>query len=1026
MLLNDLPPPDDAEVLASRIAGLRGGLAEILRQRREALRRFLDLRAKLKQEMQEAEARAAADLEARRREIEGGASRRRREIEEGAARRRERIEQAFSNAAARMEQGSAREIERLLEEERRASGEAVRELRRQMGPRISGASAERAETRRLLEEARRLAEEAARFASRLGISPRAHPPPAPGKDPADTAGRAREELGELRKRFEGLPRCGRVRLARAAPRLPLLAAAILLLHGALLGALQWRDPGRLPEALEVAPWSLGGLLLAALLFRLRVRSGARGALAPVLDGTAALEDRLRRREAALEDRLAALRREFFETKADRVAEVEERYRSLQRQARAAADTRREILLEQRDRLAARARALEERRLAREAARLEEERRALEEENRRRAARRKTEHLRREEALAAEERAELDRLAGRWEQAVRGFLDGAAEACRRNRALHPPLDAPVPDVPGAFPAGIRLGELHFEVEPLLSDLEDPAPFPCGGFGRTALPLDLSFPSRGGLFLAADPEDRGRALRALFAATLRILRSFPPGKARFVLFDPVGLGQSFSALMHLADFDESLVGGRIWTETVHIERKLSELTEHIEKVIQKYLRNRYRSIDEYNREAAQLAEAYRFLVVADFPTGFSELALEKLAGILTSGPRCGVYPLILRDRKQRLPAPLDPAILREAGVVLEAAEGGFRPEGEPLDRGILVFDDPPAGEGLTALLQAVGRRCAEAGRVELDFALVAPPEGREWSQSAEAGIRIPLGRSGADRIQALDLGRGTAQHALVAGKTGSGKSTLFHVMITNAALWYPPRELELYLIDFKKGVEFKTYAVHRLPHARVVAIESDREFGLSVLRRVDRELTLRAERFRRLEVQEFAACRRADPARPLPRTLLLIDEFQEFFTEEDAVAQEAALLLDRIVRQGRAFGIHVVLGSQTLGDPTRWRRPRWDRWPSASRCSATRRTPISSSATTTRRRASSPGPARRSTTTCRGWWRATPPSRSAGSPTRSGSGTWSGWPARPPPRGRRLPSRRPSSRGTSPRISGTTGP
>ena len=31
----------------------------------------------------------------------------------------------------------------------------------------------------------------------------------------------------------------------------------------------------------------------------------------------------------------------------------------------------------------------------------------------------------------------------------------------------------------------------------------------------------------------------------------------------------------------------------------------------------------------------------------------------------------------------------------------------------------------------------------------------------------------------------------------------------------------------------------------------------------------------------------------------------------------MAQEASLLLDRIVRQGRAFGIHVILGSQTLG-------------------------------------------------------------------------------------------------------------
>ena len=51
--------------------------------------------------------------------------------------------------------------------------------------------------------------------------------------------------------------------------------------------------------------------------------------------------------------------------------------------------------------------------------------------------------------------------------------------------------------------------------------------------------------------------------------------------------------------------------------------------------------------------------------------------------------------------------------------------------------------------------------------------------------------------------------------------------------------------------------------------------------------------------------------------MPRMLLIIDEFQEFFVDDDKLAQDAALLLDRLVRQGRAFGIHVLLGSQTLG-------------------------------------------------------------------------------------------------------------
>ena len=206
--------------------------------------------------------------------------------------------------------------------------------------------------------------------------------------------------------------------------------------------------------------------------------------------------------------------------------------------------------------------------------------------------------------------------------------------------------------------------------------------------------------------------------------------------------------------------------------------------------------------------------------------------------------------------------------------------------------------------------------EAKRVELSFATAAPKPEELWSRTTEKSIRVPIGRSGAVRLQELELGKGTAQHALIAGRTGSGKSTLFHVLITNTGLWFSPRDVEFYLIDFKKGVEFKAYATHLMPHARVIAIESDREFGLSVLKRLDRELDRRGELFRRAGVQDLANYLKGKPPEHLPRTLLVVDEFQEFFTEDDGVAQEAALLLDRFVRQGRAFGLHIILGSQTL--------------------------------------------------------------------------------------------------------------
>ena len=133
----------------------------------------------------------------------------------------------------------------------------------------------------------------------------------------------------------------------------------------------------------------------------------------------------------------------------------------------------------------------------------------------------------------------------------------------------------------------------------------------------------------------------------------------------------------------------------------------------------------------------------------------------------------------------------------------------------------------------------------------------------------------------------------------------------------ALHYSPDEVEFYLVDFKKGVEFKAYANNRLPHARVIAIESDREFGLSVLVRLDEVLQERGDLFRDQGVQDVAGYRKANPDARMPRIMLIVDEFQEFFVEDDQLSQKSALLLDRLVRQGRAFGIHVLLGSQTLG-------------------------------------------------------------------------------------------------------------
>src|SRR5205823_9260179 len=279
------------------------------------------------------------------------------------------------------------------------------------------------------------------------------------------------------------------------------------------------------------------------------------------------------------------------------------------------------------------------------------------------------------------------------------------------------------------------------------------------------------------------------------------------------------------------------------------------------------------------------------------------------------RCGVYTLVSHDKRLQLPSGAHLDELESHSVHLIWQNDRFVWKDEVFKRFPLTLDPPPSEEVLTKLVQVVGREAREAKRVEVPFESIAPQPDKIWSASATDELRVPIGRLGATRLQTLRLGKGVAQHALIAGKTGSGKSTLLHALVTNLSLWYHPDEVEFYLIDFKKGVEFKTYANHQLPHARAIAVESDREFGLSVLQRLDAELTRRGEMFRKIGVQDLPAYREVS-GESLPRTLLIIDEFQEFFSEDDRLAQDAGLLLDRLVRQGRAFGIHVLLGSQTI--------------------------------------------------------------------------------------------------------------
>jgi DNA segregation ATPase FtsK/SpoIIIE, S-DNA-T family len=529
---------------------------------------------------------------------------------------------------------------------------------------------------------------------------------------------------------------------------------------------------------------------------------------------------------------------------------------------------------------------------------------------------------RDQKLAAAEARRAEHwtaMTARWQEAREATAAVYDEANRLDAAAFRPWDAladestPLPSDP---PPGLRFGQLDLSLERVPGGVSSVPEL--NGFGPVSWtqPATLRWPVASSLVIRTSAEQKEASSGMMQAMMLRIATGIPAGQSRFTIIDPLGLGKQFAGFMHLADHDELLVTSRIWTEPQLIEQKLADITEQMEVVIQKYLRNEYESIGAYNADA-EVPEPYRFVVVANFPANFNETSARRLASIAASGARCGVYVILSVDPSQQLPSGFSLAEVEQHATVVTVDDGEFTWADPEFSRWPLTVEEPPPDEEFTRIIQRVGRAAKAAKRVIVPFDRVAPKAEEWWHGSTADEVLAPLGPAGAKKLQFLKLGKGTSQHVLIAGKTGSGKSTLMHAMITSLALQYSPNEIQFYLIDFKKGVEFKLYDHYALPHARVIAIESEREFGLSVMEQLDRELKRRGDLFRELSVQNVAGFRQTGHADPMPRILLLIDEFQEIFVEDDKIAQDAALILDRLVRQGRAFGIHVLLGSQTLG-------------------------------------------------------------------------------------------------------------
>lgn len=432
--------------------------------------------------------------------------------------------------------------------------------------------------------------------------------------------------------------------------------------------------------------------------------------------------------------------------------------------------------------------------------------------------------------------------------------------------------------------------------------------------TAQPLDdARFPvivpllKQGHLTIDADTRDP-RVAGLIRAILLRLLAAARAGTLHVRVVDPAGAGRLVTRFASLTADTGALMSPPV-TDRAGLQAVLSEAEQWV------------RMSAAARRPATR--ERLLLLVIASLPELTDGSDLARIAALARAGPAAGLHlvvagwpppPLTAETTQGLLPLATAVAIRNPYAVVgpPPGVSFGVGPDSPALNSPVFLDEDPPA-ELVDRVCRELATQATAAAKLHLADVL---PRGPLWTESAAEELATIVGFA-ADTPVTLRF-NDLFPHWLVGGRSGAGKTAFLLDVLFGLAARYEPAELAVYLLDFKEGVSFTELTPTAqdpswLPHARAVGVESDREYGLAVLRELDAETARRAEAFKEAGVAKFAAWRGTGPQ--APRIVCVIDEFQVLFAGNDPTATDAVALLESLARKGRSYGIHLVLASQT---------------------------------------------------------------------------------------------------------------
>lgn len=415
----------------------------------------------------------------------------------------------------------------------------------------------------------------------------------------------------------------------------------------------------------------------------------------------------------------------------------------------------------------------------------------------------------------------------------------------------------------------------------------------------LPKVYPFPPKS---LYIEHEKDGQFLREML---MRLLSSAPLVQLEVILVDALSLGGIFNLARRLLDKNNDFIyQKRILTESKEIEEALKHLYEYLKVNLQEKLAG-YKNFAHYNeKEKDPLPLKALFLSGVD---ALSKDAFYYLEKIMRFGSKNGVLSFVnLESEKNNQSA-------------------------EDLKRYAEFFKDRTSFERLKYLsVEVINDHGIQSQHMQ-DFAdkIKAYYEKKKavkrelkdlqkdekfWTESSQLKVSVPVGWDINHKEVCFEIGE-AQNHTLICGHSGSGKSNFLHVLIQNLAFYYAPNEVQLFLLDYKEGVEFNAYTEPNiLEHARLVSVASSVGYGVSFLSWLCKEMQERANLFKQFNVKDLSDYRKHGE---MPRLIVVIDEFQVLFSDNSTKGKESVdQSLNTLLKKGRSYGVHLVLATQTM--------------------------------------------------------------------------------------------------------------